>query len=175
MTRLSIVVGVTFCAALSLSTPAFAADAACQVLFDAMTKKFTVPAHGYMAEPAPGGKSKTSEMIFANGAIYLYHDGKWVRSMMSQQDMIKQEQENIRDSKTSCRYLRDESVNGEAVALYEMHSQNDIVKSDGQVWISKGKGLPLRIEADIDIGDGDKRHMSTRYDYSNVRPPAGVQ
>ena len=71
--------------------------------------------------------------------------------------------------------MRDESVNGEAVALYEMHSQNDIVKSDGQVWISKGKGLPLRIEADIDIGDGDKRHMSTRYDYSNVRPPAGVQ
>jgi hypothetical protein len=175
MSRLSIAIGTALWAALSLSIPVFAADAVCQVLFDAMSKKFTVPSHGYMTEAAPGGKSKTSEIIYANGAIYLNLDGKWMRSKMSQQDMLKQEQENIRDSKTACRYLRDESVNGEAAALYEMHSENDTVKSDGQIWISKSKGLPLRVEADIDTGGGDKQHMSTRYDYSNVRAPAGVQ
>jgi hypothetical protein len=175
MSRLSIAVGTTLLTALAFSIPVFAADAGCQVLFDAMTKKFTVPSHGYMTEAVPGGKSKTSEIIFANGVIYLTHDGKWIRSRMSEQDMLKQEQENIRDSKTACRYLRDESVNGEAAALYEMHSQNDTVKSDGQIWISKSKGMPLHIEADIDTGGGDKQHMSTRYEYNNVRPPAGVQ
>ena len=41
-------------------------------------------------------------------------NGKWIRSKTTPQDMLKQEQENIRDSKTSCRHVRDELVNGEA-------------------------------------------------------------
>lgn len=49
------------------------------------------------------------------------------------------------------------------------------MKSDAQTWISKGRGLPLKTEEDIDTGDGDKKHMSIRYEYGGVRPPAGVQ
>ena len=94
---------------------------------------------------------------------------------MTPQDMLKQEEENIRDSKSTCRHVRDEMVNGEAAALYMGHSENDGVKSDAQTWISKSRGLPLKTEEDIDTGDGDKRHMSIRYEYSNVRAPAGVQ
>ena len=45
------------------------------------------------------------------------------------------------------------------------------VKSDGQMWISKSKGLPLRDEMDVDAGDGIKHHHSTRYGYTNVQPP----
>ena len=89
--------------------------------------------------------------------------------------MLKQEQENIQNAKTSCRHVRDEVVNGEAAALYMAHAENEGVKSDAQTWVSKSRGLPLKTEEDIDTGDGDKRHMSIRYDYSNVRPPAGVQ
>ena len=70
---------------------------------------------------------------------------------------------------------RDESVNGEAAALYMAHSENDTVKSDAQTWISKSKGLPLRTEEDIDTGDGDKRHMSIRYEYGNIQAPAVMQ
>ena len=51
----------------------------------------------------------------------------------------------------------------------------EFLKPDAQTWISKSKGLPLKTEEDIDTGGGDKRHMSIRYEYSNVRPPAGVQ
>ncbi len=164
-------------AAFFLSTPAFAfaADAACQPVFDAATKLLGVPAHSYSTETARDGKTKTSEAIYANGAIYINYNGKWIRSKMTPQDMLKQEQENIRDAKSTCRHVRDEMVNGEAAAFYTAHSDNDGIKSDAQTWISKSKGLPLKTEEDLDTGDGDKRHVSIRYEYGNVHPPAGVQ
>lgn len=162
--------GALFC-----STPVLAADAACQPMFDSTLKLFSVPAHSYTIETLPGGKSRNAEAIYSNGVIYVNMNGKWIRSKMTTQDMLKQEQENIRDSKTTCRHVRDEVVNGEAAALYTAHSENDTVKSDAQTWFSKSKGLPLRTEEDIDTGDGDKRHISIRYEYSNVQVPAGVQ
>jgi hypothetical protein len=159
-------------AALSFSTPALADD--CQTMFDAGTKLLTVPAHSYITETA-SGKSRTSEAIYFNGAIYINLKGKWIRSKATTQDMLKQEQENIRNAKTTCHHVRDESVNGEAAALYMAHSENEEVKSDAQTWVSKSKRLPLRTEEDLDTGDGDKRHMSIRYEYGNIQPPAVMQ
>ena len=159
-----------------LATPAVAAaDAACQPIFDTATKIFAVPTHAYTTQALPGGKTRNAEVIYINNAIYATANGKWIHSKMTAQDMLKQEQENIRDSKTSCRHVRDELVNGDLAALYMAHSDNDGIKSDAQTWISKNKGLPLKTEEDIDTGDGDKRHTSIRYEYSNVHPPAGVQ
>ena len=159
----------------SFSTPVLAADAACQPLFDSRFKLFSVPTHSYTIETLPGGKSANSESIFVNGAIYVLMRGKWIHSRMTPQDMLKQEEENIRDSKSTCRHVRDEMVNGEAAALDIGHSENDGIRSDAQTWISKSKGLPLKTEEDLDTGEGDKRHISIRYEYGNVRPPAGVQ
>ena len=42
------------------------------------------------------------------------------------------------------------------------------------MWIAKGTGLVLKEEEDLSDGT-DKRHMSIRYDYKNVRAPAGIQ
>jgi hypothetical protein len=158
-----------------LCTPAPAADAACQTLFDTRFKLFSVPSHSYTIETFPGGKSQNSEAIFTNGTIYVLMRGKWIHSRMTPQEMLKQEEENIRNSKSTCRHVRDEMVNGEAAALYMGHSENDGVKSDAQTWISKSKGLPLKTEEDLDTGDGDKRHMSIRYEYGNVQAPEGVR
>jgi len=33
----------------------------------------------------------------------------------------------------------------------------------------------VKVEATLDAGTEDRAHSSARYDYSNVRPPAGVQ
>ena len=165
---------VAVLAACSFTTPLFAADTDCQTLFNTRFKLFSVPSHSYTIQALPGGKSENSEAIFTNGAIYVLMKGKWIHSRMTPQDMLKQEEENIRDSKSTCRHVRDEMVNGEAAALYMGHSENDGVKSDAQTWISKSRGLPLKTEEDIDTGDGDKRHMSIRYEYSNVQVPAGV-
>ena len=87
--------------------------------------------------------------------------------------MRAQEEENWKNAKNvSCKYLRDESVKGESAAVYSTHNENEDTKEDGQVWVSKSKGLPLRQEEDVDIGYGDKRHHSTRYEYTNVQAPA---
>ena len=81
----------------------------------------------------------------------------------------------IKNSKYTCHYLRDEPVNGEPAARYSSHSEREDsdMKSDGQIWISKGRGLPLRQELEI-TESGDKpevNHHSMRYEYTNVRPP----
>ena len=61
--------------------------------------------------------------MYTNGAIYVLMKGKWIRSRMTPQDMLKQEEENIRDSKSTCRHVRDEVVNGEAAAMYIAHAK----------------------------------------------------
>jgi hypothetical protein len=70
------------------------------------------------------------------------------------QRLMKQEQEDREQSKFTCRYLRDESINGEAAAVYATHAESahPEVKSDGQIWISKSRGLPPRDEMDVDAG-----------------------
>jgi hypothetical protein len=40
-----------------------------------------------------------------------------------------------------------------------------------RIWISQGGGLPLRQEFDLDAGAGNKKHHSSRYEYTNVQPP----
>jgi hypothetical protein len=114
-----------------------------------------------------------NETIYAGGSAYIKVSGKWSRSEWTLDRIMKQEQENRQQSKYTCRYLRDESINGEAAAVYSTHSErlHPQVKSDGQMWISKSKGLPLRAEMDIDGGDGMKHHHSTHYEYTNVQPP----
>src|SRR5271154_4191248 len=61
-------------------------------------------------------------------------------------------------------------ASGEGAAVYAVHSENDDIKSDGTVWISR-KGLPLRQEMDIDVDDPSKTHHSIRYEYGNVQAP----
>jgi hypothetical protein len=160
----------------SISVPARAADNGCKPVFDAMSKVLVTPTHLYNTETAAFRKNKptTGEGIYFGGAIYVLVGGKWRRSPMDAAAMAKQEEENRRTSKYSCRYLRDEAVNGEAAAVYASHSENEDTKANATTWISKSRGLPLRTEEDF--GDQTSAtHMSMRYDYSGVRPPAGVQ
>jgi hypothetical protein len=140
----------------------------CQPVDDAMKKIYTTPSHLYTT--MSGGLK--NELIYAGGVIYENVHGKWGRSTVTLQQVMKIEDDNQRNSKTTCRYLRDESVNGEMAAVYGTHAErSDMgIKSDGQFWISKAKGLPLRHEEDIDDG-GTKRHHSTHYEYTNVHPP----
>ena len=153
----------------SIGATPLAAQANCQAVDNAMNKVYTTPTHLYNTMD---GKSK-NEIIYVGGVIYDNVRGKWARSQLTLPQLMKMEDENRRNSKYTCRYLRDESVNGEMAAVYSTHAErSDMgIKSDGQVWISKTKGLLLRQEEDIDAGVGAKNHHSTRYDYANVQPP----
>ncbi len=167
------------CAALALillrSTTACAADAGCQPTTDAMKKYAAVPSHLYITTIAQynGGKPKTSEMITVGGVTYVGTDGKWIRSKVTPQDILNDQKDEEEQVKDTCRYLRDESVNGEAAAVYSVHSESPDDRVNHQIWISKSKGLPLKQKTDIDVGGAmGKSHKSLRYEYSNVHPPS---
>ena len=164
-----------------IGTAPLAAQSGCQAVDDARNKVMTVPTHIYSAmtpilsngSTPPPSDTIRNETIYVGGSAYVKVSGKWSRSEWTLQRLMKQEQENRQQSNFSCRYLRDESINGEAAAVYSTHAEraHPEVKSDGQMWISKSRGLPLRDEMDVDAGSGIKDHHSVRYEYTNVQPP----
>jgi hypothetical protein len=172
----SILVAALVCSAAFFISPAARAQGDCKPVHDAIDKMSTVSSHAYETEsnPARTGTGVTNhEVIRTGGTVYVLMNGKWKKSPMSSADMRAQEEENWKNAKNvSCKHLRDESVKGESAAVYSTHNENEDSKEDGQVWVSKSKGLPLREEQDVDLGSGDKQHMSTRYEYNNVQAPA---
>ena len=151
-------------------------DSACQAALDAGDKLFTTPYHAFMTESGAGvgnRKPMSSESVFAGGVLYVLYNGKWSPSGMTTEEMKAMEQRNRNNARNmSCHYVRDESVNGEAAALYTTHEETPHGKTDSQTWVSKSRGLILRQEIDIDTGGPNgKTHMSSRYEYSNVQAP----
>jgi len=157
--------GFTFGLFLIGSQPLRAQDD-CKVVLDAMTKLIDTPTHAYVTMDL-AGKSQTGESIYAGGLIYAKYDGKW-----SAGGTIKEVKEiaekNRQTNKTTCRYLKDEQVNGEMAAVYSVHDVSPRSTSDSKSWISKANGLPLRSDVDL---QGGKSHISTHYEYGNVKPP----
>jgi hypothetical protein len=102
--------------------------------------------------------------------------GKWTHARITAQEMVQERKESNQNQKAACHYVRDEAVNGEAAALYEEHQVTDDKETiDAQIWISKGRGMPLRSEIDMNVGGSTgKSHTSNRYEYTDVHPPAGV-
>ena len=148
-----------------------AADA-CQPIFDALTKAATTPSHSYTTSVAVNGSKTESETIIANGQKYIRVRGKWMSIPVTSQDMLEQEKEEEEHGKSNCQLLRSEPVNGAAATLYSIHREYEEITEDEQIWISRGSGLPLRAEADIDHrGNHMKEHSSTRLEYGNVKPP----
>jgi len=94
----------------------------CKLVLDAMTKVVSTPTHLY-ATMNFGGKNQAVETIYAGGGIYTRLDGKWSRSPMTMQDMAELQQGNLHNNnaKPTCKYLKDELVNGEMTALYSTH------------------------------------------------------
>jgi len=147
-----------------------AADA-CQPVFDAITKLVTTPSHSY-STGVINGKPSSTETIYVQGKTYMLGRGRWMLSPVTPTEVLEEELENERQRKSTCQFVRNESLNGEAAAVYSMHRETETVKEDGQVWISKANGRALRKEVDVDYGGAiGKGHLSARYEYSNVKPP----
>jgi len=149
---------------------AMAADS-CQPVFDAITNIITNPSHSY-STGVVNGKPRSTETIYVQGKTYMIVKGNWWLSPVTPNDVLQQEMENRTNSKATCQFLRNESVNGEPAAVYFMRRETESAKEDGQMWISKATGRALRKEVDVDTGGAmGKSHLSARYEYSNVKPP----
>ena len=157
-----------------------AVSAACKPVIDANAKEISTPHHLYQTEASPqkGAKPRTSEVIATATASYVLVDGKWARVNMTPKENLAQMQENLRNAKVyQCKQLPDAQINAVSALVYSAHSENEMAKSDAQVWVAKSTGLIVREDIDMytdDPSDG-KRHISERFDYTNVQPPPGVK
>jgi hypothetical protein len=159
-----------------------AVDPSCKVTVDAMMKQIGTPTHVVVSETGmegKPGKPQTHEMIYLGDAIYLQMGGQWKRSPMTVQQMRQREEQNQRDTTSmSCHYLRDETVGGEAAAVYSVESTTPALgKSRATMWLSKRSGLPLKSENSLGVDDKSSPPINEviRYDYTNVHAPAGVK
>lgn len=146
----------------------------CKVVFDADDKLNATPHHGYVTTTlqVKNAKQVTGEDIVAGGVVYVQVRGKWRKSPMTAEQRQNQQQENRKNAKNvSCHLLRNEVVSGEASEVYSFRAETEDMKSDSLVWISKSQRLILRQEQDVDTGLGEKSHISTRYEYTNVSAP----
>ena len=66
----------------------------------------------------------------------------------------------------SCKLLRDETLNGEAVSVYSNVMRSHLGTADGKVWISKTKGLVLQQEVEVDMGARGKGKQTIVFVYT---------
>ena len=150
-------------------------DPNCQMVEDATDKQHDTPYRLYgTSSPGPSGSAQTFESVYVEGILYTQYNGQWVPMAVPPKhpkDKDKDANAEKKNLKQSCPHLRDEPVNGEDAGVYSIHSETEKAIFDQVMWISKGKGLPLRMEVDTTIKSGEKSHLSTRYEYDNVQKP----
>jgi hypothetical protein len=145
--------------------PGIAGASDCKAVFDAMLRVATTPHHTYTTVPGvmTGGKPMQTESINTGKAIFLLTAGKWKPSMVTPQQTLEIEQDNIKTNKTACRVVRDESVDGVGATLYAVREDPDGDATESQIWISKSSGLPVHVKSDM---------LDSRYVYSGIVAPA---
>jgi hypothetical protein len=159
-----------------------AADASCEGLASAMINNAKTPYRsmsiitfdaGDNAKPAT---SQTSETIATGTAVFArFGSGKWQQIHIPLDKLAEAVRHNA-ESFSGCKRLADDTINGEAVAVYTGHlaAQKSVVET--KVWVEPKRGVMLRSETDVapkpEPGDVFKgRHVAIRYSYDNIAPP----
>ena len=65
-----------------------------------------------------------------------------------------------------CKFLRDESLDGEPAAVYQRIYASKIGKAEEVSWISKKSGRFIRTDLDVDMVGKGKGHDSRQFVYS---------
>lgn len=143
-----------------------AQDSGCKAVVDAAVLQARTPSHVYSSMTGPD-TNLTSETITTSSFVYMRSNVKgadqWKKTNYSPEDEARQAAASSR-AYTTCQHVGDETINGEAAAIYtEVNKQSGI---SGKAWISRKRGLPLKGELTLSSG-----HVSIRYEYDNVRPP----
>ena len=151
--------------------------AACRPLFEAQRKTILTPHHSYQSDSLTTGNAPraTGELISSGGATYVLDRGTWKRTPMTPKAALAQLEENIANARNlACQQVGEEIVGGVRAVVYTSHNESEDARADGRIWVGVASGLVMRSDQDIDTGAGDRRHLSIRYEYDNVHPPAGL-
>ncbi|MGA9811256.1 MAG: hypothetical protein WBQ64_00685 [Terriglobales bacterium] len=143
-----------------------AQDPGCKPVVDAAVLQARTPSHVYSSMTG-SDTNLTMETITTSSFVYTRSNtDQWNKAKYSPEDEARQAAASS-GGFTSCQHVGDETVNGEAAAIYtEVNKKSGI---SGKAWISKKRGLPLKGELTLSSG-----HISMRYEYDNVRAP-GMQ
>jgi len=177
--RFRILLPSLLCWALLHAVSATAAES-CDTLYAALLKLAQTPNHAFTESSGAiaAGRTRSSERIVTASTTYIQVSGQWRKSTMTPQQALQMEKEALADPKRdTCRYVGEETVDGEPAALFSTAKEDDGGKSEGRIWISKRRGLPLRQQIHLSVGGGKvgESQMTTRYTYDNIQPPAGVR
>jgi hypothetical protein len=157
-------------------SPAYADDAACQVVLEAVIKQTTVPVHQKISieSAAAPGKPLQSEMIRIGDTLYMQVRGQWMSRPYDGQKAANDARQAMQKAEHTCSHVRSEAVDGQAAELYTVHSKTASGGTDSQIWISSATGLPLRQHTVMSEAAVGKAQHDVRFDYTNVRVPPGV-
>jgi hypothetical protein len=180
----------SLCCGVASATPALAMDPACQSLWQSEKNMANTPVHITMTETQTWSKplskaasgmgmagAKKSEEISTGKGVYVLHGGKWIDMQTSFAEMAKLGDPNDPEIKKAreakrCKALPDETVTGQATAVYVEHNPSGI---DTKIWISKSTHLPLKSEiTNKAAGAAMTSFTVSTYDYNNVRAPSGA-
>jgi hypothetical protein len=135
---------------------------------DAMKKLETVPVHIFITSKM-GAQNIATEMIYASNSVYVKIGNEWkISGTIKDMEALSEEAKKKASANQTCRQLPDETVNGESAAVYSTHAESAKGDLDMEIWISKSKGLILKMETKT---DGGKNVIASRYDYANVKGP----
>lgn len=162
--------------------PLAAQSPSCTPILSPMLKLYDAPFHMYTVDSAAtdarlhGGKPRVSELIFIGGVTYVQARGTWVKSPLDIVAMRDEAKKHMDEEKATCVHIRDDAVNGEAAAVWKVHSETEDGATDSEAWISKSRNILLRSDTRLDVGGAlGKSHMVATYVYSNVQAPGVVK
>jgi hypothetical protein len=168
--------GALFAAlAAALATPGLAQDASCESVVGAFTRLAQIPNHQFLEQHGRSGAGRT-EIITTGTTRYIWTQGKWIGKPFSPAAEIMQEAAHAKSEKSTCRLVRDETVEGVAASQYSVQTKADYGSSDAKLWVAKATGLPVREEIKLDQAKvPGKTHIEVRFVYVGVAPPPGAQ
>ena len=147
------------------------AQDSCKAVYEALDRVFTTPSHSYSTYTVRG-RTIVGEKIYTQGNAFDRGDGKWMKDSDDPKTLLAKEIENRRHGAATCQVVREEAITGQPATLYSLHGKAEHRTIEAQMWVAKGTGLLLRQEVDVNAeGSARKSHISTRYEYGNIRPP----
>jgi hypothetical protein len=159
----------------ALAAPALGQDASCTPVVSAFARLAQTPNHQFTEQRGPAGAGRT-ESITTGTTRYIRTDGKWVAKPFSPAAEIMEEAARARSEKSTCRFIRDENVDGVAAGVYSVQTQADYGSSETKLWIAKANGLPVREEIKLKLAKvSGKARVEVRFIYAGVAAPPGAQ
>lgn len=151
-------------------------DVACQAVLAAVIKQAAVPVHQRITieSAAAPGKKLQSEMIHVGDTLYMQVQGRWMTRLYDGKKAADDARQAMQKAEHSCTRLPSETVEGQATDLYGVQGRTATGSSESQFWISTATGLPLRQHSVMLEQGAAKMKHEVRFDYTDVRVPAGV-